>query len=306
MTQKKEITSDETNETLIGGKKIRPIRGVIVNALKETPDTWTLNIFVSNNDKDYHSGQFISIGPHQFSELSFLTRFFEYQKGKKEPVRAYSLTSAPHEKYVSITIKPETYETSTESFPPLLSPFLASDLLVGREIEFLGYAGGYVMPHDLDMSITQVVHLVAGSGIVPSFSIIKDELINEKNPRTKHVLIDVNKSFKDIIFHQELVALEMQFPDRLTIRHFLSQDTPHSLHGRDYIYRRPSIDDVKNLIKTPEQCLFFACGPAITKWQRKVAKESGVAPRPRFMEWVHDVVETLQVDKKRFKREIYG
>src|ERR1700721_533986 len=46
-------------------KKIRPIRGVIIDAQRETPDTWTLDIFVGENDKDYAAGQFISISPHQ-------------------------------------------------------------------------------------------------------------------------------------------------------------------------------------------------------------------------------------------------
>lgn len=303
---KEKIMFDHDSELPLAGKKIRTIRGVVVKAEQETPDTWTLHIFVGPQDKDYQAGQFISIGPHQFPELSDLTRYFEYEKGKKEPVRAYSLTSAPHEKYVSITIKPEIYEPHPGSFPPLLSPILASDILVGREIEFLGFAGGYVMPHDLDPAIDLVVHLVAGSGIVPSYSIIKDELINQKNMHMKHILVDVNKSFKDIIFHRDLMALEKQYPNRLSIKHYLSQENSNGVHGPNYIYGRPSIEHIERLVKDPSKALFFACGPAITKWQKLQAKESGLAPKPRFMEWVQDVMATFKVDKKRFKREIYG
>lgn len=300
------LKEDAASPPLVSGKKIRPIHGVIVKAEQETPDTWTLHIFVSAHDKDYHAGQFISIGPHQFPELRDLTKFFEYEKGKKEQVRAYSLTSAPHEKYISITIKPEIYEPAPNAFPPLLSPILASDILVGREIEFLGYAGGYVMPHDLPAEIEHVVHLVAGSGIVPSYSIIKDELVNKKNPTTKHTLIYVNKVWQDIIFHKELVLLEKQFPERLVIKHFLSQESSQSTYGEHYFHGRPTVDHIKRMVSNPDKTLFFACGPAITKWQRAKAHEQGIEPKPRFMEWVHDVMEQFKVDKKRFKREIYG
>ena len=297
--------SQVLSDTPITGKKIRAIKGVVVRAQQETPDTWTLYIFVSEHDKDYQAGQFISIGPHQFPELKDLTKFFEYEKGKKEPIRAYSLTSAPHEKHISITIRPEVYEPEPQSFPPLLSPILASNILVGREIEFTGYAGAYIMPHNLSSEINHVVHLVAGSGIVPSYSIIKDELINSKNPHTRHTLIYVNKSWADIIFHHDLVVLERKFPTRLSIKHFLSQEMSSS-YGENYFSGRPTIEHVLRFTPEPNKTLFFACGPAITKWQRAKAQAQGVVPKPRFMEWVHDVMEKLAVDKKRFKREIYG
>ncbi|HXW52679.1 MAG TPA: oxidoreductase [Myxococcota bacterium] len=290
----------------ISTKKIRLMRGVVVKAEQETPDTWTLHLNVSEQDKNYLAGQFISIAPHQFPEILDMVRFFEYTKGKKEPVRAYSLTSAPHEKYVSITIKPEAYEPYPGSFPPLLSPILASNILLGRELEFTGYAGAYIMPHDLASHIDHVMHLVAGSGIVPSYSIIKDELIKQKYPHIKHTLIDVNKSVKDIIFHNDLINLQKRYPEQFTIKHFITQEHINNRDGEHYHHGRPSFEQVQQLVKHPQNTLFFACGPAITKWQKKHAEESGIAPKPRFMEWVHDVIDRLKVDKKHFKREIYG
>lgn len=300
MTTNNELPSEKTP-----GKKIRPIRGVVVSAVRETPDTWTLNIFVGDNPKDYLAGQFISISPYQFPEILDFTKFCEFKKGKKEPVRAYSITSAPHERYVSITIKPETYEPHPDSYPPLLSPLLASDILVGREIEFLGYSGGYVMPKDLMEHTDNIIHLVAGSGIVPSYSVIKDELLNNKHPHTKHTVVYVNRTLGDIIFHKELMALEQQFSSRLAVQYFVTQADTKGM-GANYFGGRPKLETVKNLCPHTEKALFFACGPALTKWQKKHAAEAGLEPKPRFMEWVHDVIEELKVDKKRFKREIYG
>ena len=286
-------------------KKIRPIRGVIIDARRETPDTWTLDIFVGENDKDYAAGQFISISPHQFAELGDLIKYFEHVKGKKELVRAYSLTSAPGEKYISITIKPEIYTPEPLSLPPLLSPFLASDLLVGREIEFVGYAGAYIMPEDLRAHTDHVVHLVAGSGAVPSFSIIKDELLYQKSP-VKHTLIFVNKNHSDIIFHAELKKLCAEFPGQLRVDYFLSQEPHTTSLGTNYYSGRPTTDHVVKLIGDIDKTVIFACGPAVTKWQKKQAALSQSEPKPRFMEWVHETVTHIGIDKKRYKREIYG
>lgn len=295
-------TKKSMSDELIKGKKIRTISGLIVNATKETPDTWTLDIEVADEDKDYQAGQFISINPHQFPELRDFIKYFEYHKGKKEPIRAYSLTSAPHEKYVSITIKPESYSPGPEAFPPLLSPILASDFLVGRKIEFTGYAGAYVMPKNLRATTEHVVHLVAGSGVVPSFSIIKDELLAHKTSH-RHTLVTVNKRLEDIIFHDELKDLCKRFPDRLEVEYYLTQET--TIPGPNYYLGRPDSPQIEKLFGDKDKTLLFACGPALTKWQKKAA-QNPLELQPRFMEWVHDVVEKLALDKHRFKREIYG
>lgn len=289
----------------IPGKKIRTMRGVIVDAYKETPDTWTLSIFISDHDKDYIAGQFISISPHQFLELKDLIAHFEFHKGKKEVVRAYSLTSAPHEKYLSITIKPEGFIPAQGSYPPLLSPLLASDLLVGKEIEFIGYAGAYIMTDELRSNTNHAIHLVAGSGIVPSFSIIKDELL-AKQSAIKHTVLFVNKTKEDIIFHDELRKLERNHQDRFQVHYFLTKQKPCDHAGKNYYFGRPSLELIRGLIKDKNRTVFFGCGPAITKYQKRQAALKNEEPTPRFMEWVHDVLEKLDIDKKRIKREVYG
>ncbi|HXW59988.1 MAG TPA: oxidoreductase [Myxococcota bacterium] len=298
-------TKESEAHVMPKGKKIRPMRGVIIDAYKETPDTWTLSIFVHDNDKDYVAGQFISISPHQFIELKEFIAHFEFHKGKKELVRAYSLTSAPHEKYLAITIKPESFIPGPGVYPPLLSPLLASNVLVGREIEFTGFAGAYVLTPDLRAHTDHAIHLVAGSGAVPSFSIIKDELIG-KNSSIRHTMIVVNKRMEDIIFHKELIDLNLRFPERLSIHYYLTQEQPPVHVGNNYHAGRPSIALVEDLIKDKNRTVFFACGPAITKYQKRQALQNNEEPKPRFMEWVHDVLEKLEIDKKHIKREIYG
>src|SRR5436309_1815126 len=71
-------------------KKIRAIKGVVLDCVKETYDTWTLHIFVGDQNRNYIAGQFVSIDPHQFPELSEVIAYLEHKKGRKEVVRAYS------------------------------------------------------------------------------------------------------------------------------------------------------------------------------------------------------------------------
>lgn len=286
------------------GKKIKIINGVVVKATQETPDTWTLDIFVDDQHKDYKAGQFISINPHQFPELRDFINYFEGQKSKVEPIRAYSLTSAPHEKYISITIKPENYHPGPDAYPPLLSPFLASDIMVGREIEFTGYAGAYIIPDDLRPNTDHLIHLVAGSGVVPSFSIIKDELLGKKSS-FKHTLVSVNKTKDDIIFHRQLEELRTKFPERFQVYYFLTRDEKSNDLAPHYFMGRPKNEFIEQLVMDKAKTLFFACGPALTKWQKKAAQDPK-SLKPRFMEWVQDIIYKMEIDRHRFRREIYG
>ena len=66
----------------VATKKIRTMRGVVVDAIKETPDTWTLKISPRGRPQ-LLAGQFMSLSPHQFAELKDLVTHFEFQKRAK-------------------------------------------------------------------------------------------------------------------------------------------------------------------------------------------------------------------------------
>ena len=205
---------------------LRNITGKVVDCSQETADTWTLHIDVAAADRQYEAGQFISIDPHQFSVLDNWIAYLQHCKGRREQVRAYSMASAPHEPYVSITIKPEIYEPEQNSYPPLMSGLLASDWLQGRLITFKGYTGAYTLRYLNDnryAHVDTVIHLTAGSGIVPNFALLKDALHHNKQPHVRHVLVDVNKTVQDIIFHEQLNKLAQQYPQRLQLLHVLTR-----------------------------------------------------------------------------------
>lgn len=279
-------------------KKIRPLEGSIVKTIQETPDTWTLHI--ETNDRAYQAGQFLSIGPHQFPELSEMIAYLEHKKGRKELIRAYSMASAPHEDTVSITIKPERFYPE-EEYPPILSPFLASGFMLGRKIKFLGYTGPYILPANLSEQTNEVLHLVAGSGAVPNFALLKDQLIQNKHPHVHHTLIDVNKTYEDIIYRAELEQLAAKYAHRFTLIQVLTRE-----QRSGFVYGRPTLDLLRSYVKDPARVLVYACGSAITKWQRKYAEAHGTTPTPRFIEGISAFMTQLRIDKKRFKHESYG
>jgi len=287
-------------------KPLKKIQSTCVDVVRNTPDTVTLS-FDTGDKPDYDAGQFISIDPHQFRELANVIGYFEHIKGKREPFRAYSMSSAPYEPYVTITVKAEPWHKE-DKYPPLLSPFLASEGMKGRPVLFTGYTGPYTLDGDHDQHTDVVLHLVAGSGIVPNYALLKDELTQKKHTRVQHRMLYVNKTRDDIIFHDELMALARDYADRFAIVHCLTREKDDVVAGLGAAFRkgRPSLELLRTLAPNPERTLAYACGAAITKHQRAEAKVTGVEPAPRFMEGIQELVKALGIHEDRFHAEEYG
>jgi 3-ketosteroid 9alpha-monooxygenase subunit B len=285
---------------------IRKMEAVVVDVVRRTHDSASIYFFLGGDyASSYKAGQFVSIDPHQFPELKRWTDFLERDKGKKEPIRAYSMQSAPGEKCVSICVKAEGFDPKHDKYPPLLSPFLVSGAIKGREIVISGFSGGYVLADDHAQKTDQVLHLVAGSGIVPNYALVKDELRKPQNAGVKHTMIYANKTYADIILREQLDALQKAFPERFELIHCISREDP-SQYGPNYVKGRITLDVVKQHVRDPSSVLAFACGAAITKYQRQAAKAEGKEPTPRFMETVEEIVHALAIPKAHFKKEEFG
>ena len=288
-------------------RPLKKITSTCVEVRRDTHDTVTL-FFDVGEQPVYTAGQFISIDPKQFPELSRQIAFLEHLKGAKEKHRAYSMSSAPAERHVAITVKAEGYDAKHDKYPPLLSPFLASEAMKGRSVSFVGYTGAYVLDDDHDQRTKQVLHLVAGSGIVPNYALLKDELLQKKHTSVKHTMVYVNKTCNDVILLSELEQLRRDFPDRFELIHCITRDDEKDIVAQGSHWRkgRPDLAWLKSIVHDPSTVLVYACGAAITKFQRQEAKETGVEPAPRFMEGVEQLVHGLGVDKERYFSEEFG
>lgn len=285
-------------------RRIRELEVMVAEVVRETPDTVTLVLFAGNDRLEYRPGHFCTIDPHQFPALARWTAYLEDAKGKREPPRAYSLSSAPHEKYLAITVKEESYSSGQSKYPPLLSPYLVRSVSPGERMVVVGFTGPYVLPEEVESRTDHLVHLVAGSGSVPNFSILKHALHREL--KLRHTFLFSNKAQEDICYRAQLAALERRYPERLRVVHSLTRETNPAAFGQGVRKGRISIELLKELVPDLDRCLVFACGPGISVWDRQAARERGEKPAPRFLETVGKLLEELGVPPGRIKRECYG
>jgi 3-ketosteroid 9alpha-monooxygenase subunit B len=290
--------------TEVPRRRIRDFEVMVSEVVVETPDTVTLMLFTGNDRHEYQAGQFVTIDPHQFEPLERWVAFLEDEKGRKEAPRAYSLASSPHEPELAITIKEERYESGTTKYPPLLSPLLVHGVGRGTRMTVTGFTGPYVLPPRVEEKTDHLVHLVAGSGSVPNWSILKHAL--REHPRIRHTFVYSNKTWDDVIYREGLRRLAADHPDRLRLVHTLTREAEPARHGPDVRRGRITADLLRELIPDPKAALVYACGPANGPIERAAAKERGEAPKPRFLEAALAALDEIGVPKDRVKRESYG
>jgi 3-ketosteroid 9alpha-monooxygenase subunit B len=133
--------------------------------------------------------------------------------------RCYSLSSAPHEGTLKVTIK-----RTVDGYG---SNWICDNLREGAELDVLAPAGVFT-PKSLDADF---LFLAAGSGITPVMSILKSVL--EKGTG-RIVLVYANRDEQSVIFADELAALAHRHDDRLVVIHWLEtvQGMPSARHLR--------------------------------------------------------------------------
>ena len=277
---------------------------MVADVHTETPDTTTLVLFTGNDKLEYQPGHFCTIDPHQFDALERFTAYLEDLKGKKEPPRAYSLASAPHEKYVAITVKEEQYVSGKTKYPPLLSPLLVKQLAPGTRMAVTGFTGPYTLAADIESKTDHLVHVVAGSGAVPNFAILKHAL--HTGMKLKHTFICSNRTAADICFRRELDQLAKEHADTVRVVHTLTREADEKVFGPNVRKGRLTKELLAELIPDASSCIVYACGPAVTPHDKAVAKEKGTTPEPRFLEAAIAHLNAIGVEGTRIKRESYG
>ena len=287
-------------------KRIKELEVMVADAVQETADTSTLLLFTGNDRLEYQAGHFLTIDPHQFDALERFIAYFEEVKGKKEPPRAYSLSSAPHERFLAITVKEERYTSGVTKYPPLLSPLLVKRTSRGMRLVITGFTGPYVLPPDVDKRAGHLLHICAGSGIVPNYSILKQSL--QEHPKLRHTLVYSNKTWDDVIFARELLELQRRHPDRLRVVHTLTREAPQKLRGPHGEARagRISAALLREVVEEPAACVAFACGPGITPHDKAEARRKGIQPAPRFLETTLAALRDIGLKEDQLEYESYG
>jgi ferredoxin-NADP reductase len=288
-----------THEPTAGRRRIKELEVMVADVIVETPDTATLVFFTGNDRLEYKPGHFLTIDPHQFQSLERFIAYFEDLKGRKEPPRAYSMCSAPHERYLAITVKEERYVSGQTLYPPLLSPMLVKRTFRGMRLQITGFTGPYTLPDDIESKTDHLVHMCAGSGVVPNFAILKHALL--QHAKLRHTFVYSNKTWEDVIFRRNLEELQRQHPDRLRVIHTLTREEhPSARKGRV----TPEL--LREFIPDPAACIVYACGPAISPWEKKAAAAKGTTPAPRFLETVLTGLQAIGIKDEQIEYESYG
>jgi ferredoxin-NADP reductase len=214
------------------------------------------------------------------------------------------MSSAPDERYLAITVKEERYMSGQTRFPPLLSPLLVKGTPRGTHIELTGFTGPYTIPDNIESKTSHLVHVCAGSGSVPNFSILKHALSH--HPKLRHTFIYSNRTWDEVIFKDQLADLAGKHTDRLRVVHTLTRETDDRRFRADIRKGRLSANLIGELVPDLSEAFFYICGPEISTWDRAAARETGLKPQPRFMESMLAALDSLGVKKSQITRESYG
>ncbi|QWF76907.1 ferredoxin--NADP reductase [Amycolatopsis sp. CA-230715] len=169
--------------------------------------------------------------------------------------RCYSLSSAPHEGRVQVTVK-----RTADGYG---SNWICDHLRAGSKVEVLPPAGVFT-PSSFDEDL---LLLAGGSGITPVMSILKTAL--EKGTG-QVVLVYANRGQDSVIFADELASLAARHPDRLVVVHWL-----------ETVQGIPSVAQLGALLRPHAGREAFLCGPAPFMTAAKQALTELGAPRKR-------------------------
>ncbi len=167
----------------------------------------------------------------------------------EEVRRAYSICSSPKSDELRISVK--------EVKNGLFSKFANQNLKVGDFLDVASPEGKFTFEPKADNQ-KNYVGFVAGSGITPVLSILKDVLENE--PNSSFVLVYGNKSVAETIFHSQLHELQQQYVGRLFLHYVYSQE---NIEGEQFgRIEKSTVNYVlnnKHKEKTFDK--FYLCGP---------------------------------------------
>ena len=186
----------------------------------------------------------------------------------EEVRRAYSICSSPKSDELRISVK--------EVKNGLFSKFANQNLKVGDLLDVASPEGKFTFEPKVDNQ-KNYAGFVAGSGITPVLSILKDVLENE--PNSSFVLVYGNKSVTETIFHNQLNELQNQYVGRLFVHYIFSQETKEgNQFGR---IDKANVNHVlNNKHKEKQFDKFYLCGPeAMINLVSSVLKEHNVAEK---------------------------
>jgi ferredoxin-NADP reductase len=206
----------------------------IAGIKEETPGVKTFILQPLGNTLSYISGQFLT---------------FVFNHHHMEGRRSFSIsTSSVLNEPLSITLK--RIENGA------YSRLLIDRATIGDILYTTGAAGLFTLPADIAIR-KQLFFLAAGIGITPIFSLLKTALHSCQHLQI--VLIYSNRNREETVFYDELLALQLQYADRLKIE-FLFSNVFNLARARLSKWLLPTLIDEYAVIPKHD-ILYYICGP---------------------------------------------
>ncbi|MFA5200298.1 MAG: FAD-binding oxidoreductase [Candidatus Omnitrophota bacterium] len=201
------------------------IQARIKEIIQRSHNVKSFHLEVEGGILDFKAGQFLSVSLGADAKLK----------------RYLSISSSPTEKcYLEFTKK-----LSESDFSKKLNSLRAGDKVT------ISYPFGKFV---LDEAVKKIAFLSGGIGITPIRSICK--YIVDKNLGTDVVLIYSNRSVRDIVFKEDLAAMEENYPN-LRVAYVLCETEPGFKCSVGLIDKRV----VRNEIPDYRERKFYLCGP---------------------------------------------
>ncbi|WP_410480910.1 pyridoxamine 5'-phosphate oxidase family protein [Pseudomonas plecoglossicida] len=166
--------------------------------------------------------------------------------GEATLIRTYSLSSAPSDRYLRISVKAQGP----------VSRHLHEHIVAGDVLNVRSPMGSFT----LDQQSTRPLVLIgAGVGITPLLAMLREQLSTGQARRIH--LFHGARSLADLPFREELASLVLRAGGLLHVHRALSQPEGHALAGRDYAFAgRLGIEQVKATLALDDYD-FYLCGP---------------------------------------------
>ena len=212
---------------------------IVIENKKETEDVSTLKLLLVDDSRTTSNKYVPAYCPGQF-----ITVYFP-ELGTPEG-KAYSISSAPQEKTLNITVK------AIGSFSHRLVGLMPGSVLAAS----LPYGFFYSESNDTSLSM-----IASGIGVAPFRGMILDSL--KKNPDRKITILYSVRTAVDLLFKKEFSALETKY-DNFRVFYFLTRETESTLRT---LSGRITINDILGnvrsrceLVPTRDEREFLMCG----------------------------------------------
>ena len=193
--------------------------------------------------------------------------------GEAAMIRTYSLSSAPSDGYLRISVKAQGPA----------SRHLHERVKPGDVLDVRSPMGSFTLD---EQSTRPLVLIGAGVGVTPLLAMLREQL-NKGQARRIH-LFHGARSLADLPFGQELASLRQQAGGLLHVHRALSQPEDHAVAGQDYEFAgRLGIEQVKATLALDDYD-FYLCGPG------------------SFTQDLYEGLRTVHVPDARIHAEAFG